>query len=92
MTNDPLALQSTRKRQTTEAFKTTYRVRAGIEGTISQAVHVSGLRDARYRGLPKTHLQHLATAAALNLIRSIAWLQEKPFAKTRISRFASLAA
>jgi len=87
-----LALQQARQRQTTESFKTAYRTRAGIEGTISQAVHVSDLRYARYRGLPKTHLQHLATAAALNLTRSIAWLQEKPFAKTRISRFAALAA
>lgn len=87
-----LALQQARQRQTTEEFKTTYRTRAGVEGTISQAVHMSGLRDARYRGLPKTHLQHLATAAALNLARSIAWLEEKPFAKTRISRFAALAA
>lgn len=87
-----LAVQLARQRQTTEAFKTTYQVRAGIEGTISQAVHISGLRHTRYHGLPKTHLQHLATAAALNLLRSIAWLQEKPFAKTRISRFAALAA
>jgi transposase len=87
-----LALQQARQRQTTPTFKTAYRVRAGIEGTISQAVHISKLRFTRYRGLPKTHLQHLATAAALNLIRSIAWLQEKPFAKTRVSRFAALAA
>ena len=87
-----VALQQARHRQTTEAFKTTYRVRAGIEGTLSQAVQVSDLRYTRYRGLTKTHFQHLATAAALNLTRSIAWLMEIPFAKTRTSRFAALAA
>jgi len=85
------ALQQARQRQTTEAFKATYRVRAGIEGTLSQAVQVSDIRYTRYRGLLKTHFQHLATAAALNLIRSIAWLLETPFAKTRTSRFAALA-
>jgi transposase len=87
-----LALQQARQRQTTETFKSQYRTRAGVEGTISQAVHSSDLRHARYRGLPKTHLQHIATAAALNLARSIAWLMEKPFAQTRKSRFAALAA
>jgi transposase len=87
-----LALLQARQRQTTEEFKTAYRARAGIEGTLSQAVHVSDLRHTRYRGLPKTHLQHVATAAALNLIRSIAWLLETPFAPTRVSRFAALGA
>jgi transposase len=32
-------------------------------------VRAFGLRQARYRGLPKTSLQHVATAAALNLDR-----------------------
>jgi transposase len=71
------ALQQARQRQTTETFKSHYRTRAGVEGTISQAVHASDLRHARYRGLPKTHLQHIATAAALNVSRSIAWLKEQ---------------
>lgn len=86
-----LALQQARQRQLTEDFKVAYRARAGVEGTISQALQLSGLRHARYRGLPKTHLQHLATAAALNLKRSIAWLLDEPFAQTRVSRFAALA-
>jgi hypothetical protein len=42
--------------------------------------------------LPKTRLQHAATAAALNLARLAAWLEERPLAPTRISRFARLAA
>ena len=87
-----IALQQARQRQTTEAFKQSYRYRAGIEGTLSQALQVSGLRDARYRGLPKTHLQHLASAAALNLSRAVSWLRDNPLATTRVSRFAALAA
>jgi transposase len=85
-----LALQQARRRQTTEDFKTSYRTRAGVEGTLSQAVQVSDIRHARYRGLSKTHLQNLATAAALDLRRCVDWLLEKPFAKTRVSRFAAL--
>jgi hypothetical protein len=69
--------------------------RAGIEETISQGVHWvppgRSLRCCRYRGLAKTALQHIATAAAINLDRIIAWLNEIPQAKTRISRFARLA-
>jgi len=39
----------------------------------------------------KTTLQHLATAAAINLDRLIAWFDEIPHAQTRKSRFARLA-
>jgi hypothetical protein len=51
-----------------------------------------GLRYARYRGLAKAHLEHVATATALNLDRVAAWLQGRPLAPTRTSRFAALAA
>ncbi|HZV82254.1 MAG TPA: transposase, partial [Geobacteraceae bacterium] len=68
-----------------------YRRRAGIEGTLSQGVRAFGLRRTRYRGLVKTHLQHLATAAAINLDRLFAWLAERPRTTTRTSRFAALA-
>ena len=47
---------------------------------------------ARYLGMSKTHLQHVVTATATNLVRLISWLDGVPFAKTRISRFAALAA
>ena len=50
-----------------------------------------GLRRTRYRGLAKTHLQHVATAAAINVDRIVAWLDERPRATTRTSRFAALA-
>ena len=85
------ALQAARQRQTTEAFQTQYAARAGIEGTLSQAVRRAGLRRARYLGLAKTHLQHLATAAALNLLRVAAWLADTPLAQTRRSAFRALA-
>jgi transposase len=86
------ALQAARARQDSQAFAATYAVRAGVEGTISQAVRTCGMRRARYVGLPKVHLQHLLTAAALNLVRVAAWLLEPPAARTRTSAFARLAA
>jgi transposase len=77
--------------QTTEAFKQRYAQRAGIEGTISQSVRALGLRQARSRGLRKTHVHEVATAAALNLGRLANWLNGIPLASTRCSRFARLA-
>ena len=53
-----------------------YKQRAGVEGTLSQGVRGFGLRRARYRGLEKTHLQHVAIAAAINVDRIVAWLDE----------------
>lgn len=55
--------------QATEAWKTKYALRAGNEGTINQALGVTGLRRARYRGLPKVRLQHALSATAVNVIR-----------------------
>jgi hypothetical protein len=46
--------------------------------------------STRYIGLERTHLQHLATAAALNLVRSMAWFNGLPRAQTRHSVFARL--
>jgi len=85
------AIQAARQRQTTPAFKAQYAARAGIEGTLSQGVRAFELRQARYRGLAKTHVQHVATAVAMNIARIVAWLQEVPRARTRQSRFAALA-
>jgi transposase len=84
------ALHSMRLRQTTEDFKKEYDTRAGIEATHAQGLRRSDLRQARYIGLAKTHFQHILTATALNLIRTIEWLAEVPLAKTRQSRFATL--
>jgi hypothetical protein len=48
------------------------------------------LRQCCHRGLPKTRLQHLALAAALNVERLAAWLDGRPHAHARTSRFATI--
>jgi transposase len=55
-------------------------------------VRAFGLRRSRYRGLAKTHLQHVVTAAAIDLARLGGWFRAIPRAATRVSRFAALAA
>lgn len=87
-----LALQAARQRQQTDEFKEQYRARAGVEGVISQATVTLDMRRARYRGQDKTHLQNVATGSAINLLRAVNWLMDKPKAKTRGSSFAALAA
>ncbi|MHB8597169.1 MAG: IS1182 family transposase [Ktedonobacteraceae bacterium] len=84
------ALQTARQRQATQEFKTAYNRRAGIEGTLSQGIRAFGLRQARYRGQTKVHLQHVLTASALNLCRIHAWLTEQPRAQTRQAAFVRL--
>lgn len=86
------ALQAARQREQTDEFKETYRKRAGVEGTISQATRTGDMRRSRYIGLAKTHLQNVAIAAAINLHRVINHLNDVPVAVTRQSRFAALAA
>jgi transposase len=66
--------------------------RAGVEGTISQAVRGFGMRTTRYRSLAKTKLQHLTPAAAINIDRFIAYKMGWPKAQTRTSHFALLMA
>jgi len=85
------ALWAARQRQTTASFKEEYARRAGVEGTLSQAIHVCGLRRAKYIGLAKTRLQHVITAAALNVVRAGAWLAGVPRAQTRQAPFVALA-
>ena len=85
------ALQLARQRLESKGGRRLYNRRAGIEGTISQGVRAFGLRKTRYRGLAKTHLQHVANAAAINLNRLVAWFDGLPGGKTRTSRFAALA-
>lgn len=85
------ALRATRQRHASPEGKQLYNRRAGIEGTISQGVRAFGVRFCRYRGLAKTHLQQVATATAINLDRLANWFHQIPHAKTRTSRFASLA-
>jgi len=85
------ALQARRDEQQTPEFRQEYARRAGIEGTLSQAVRGMGIRRARYDGLPKVQLQHVLTAVAINLVRVDAVLTQTPRGKTRRSHFARLA-
>jgi transposase len=85
-------LRAARVRQTTKDFRTRYAVRAGIEGTIAQAAVALEMRSSRYRGTHKTHLHHVATAAAINIKRLVNWWNDVPLAKVRPSRFSTLMA
>lgn len=85
-------LNTARKEQTEPTWRTKYALRAGVEGTINQALDVTGIRRARYRGLPKVRLQHAFSATALNIIRLDAhWSTENtPPALSRTSRLTRL--
>jgi transposase len=85
------ALQAARAEQATPAFQARYAIRAGIESTLSQGVRAFELRRSRYIGVAKTHLQHVATAAAIDLARLEAWWTGGTRAPTRQSSFATLA-
>ncbi|WAZ26677.1 transposase [Streptomyces cinnabarinus] len=76
--------------QTSQEWRAKYATRAGVEGTIHQAVAVTGMRRARYRGLQKTHLEHAYSAVALNLIRLDAWWNGHLLDRTRCSHLARL--
>jgi transposase len=84
------ALLAGRQREQTEEFVELYAIRAGVEGTIAQGVRSCGLRRSRYIGQARTHLQHLMTAAAMNLMRLLHWLAGEPKATTPRSAFARL--
>ena len=86
------AVAAARARLKTKAGRQLYSQRRGVEGTISQGVRAFDLRRARYRGLAKTTLQSVVTAAAVDLDRLAAWFAGRPLAPTRTSRFAALAA
>ncbi|MDQ0681852.1 hypothetical protein QFZ56_000815 [Streptomyces achromogenes] len=83
-------LDHARLQQGDEQWRAKYGTRAGIEGTIHQAVAVTGMRRARYLGLHKTHLEHVLSAVALNLIRLDAWWNGHPLDRTRVSHLARL--
>jgi transposase len=85
------ALRAARAWYASDAGQQSYKRRAGIEGTLSQGIRALGLRRTRYWGLAKTHAQHVAIAAAINIDRIVAWLGEHPRTQTRTSRFAALA-
>jgi len=71
------------------SFQADYARRAGVEGTMHQAAS-HGARRARYRGLPKTRLDHAYMACALNLLRLHAFWTGTPLDRRRTSHLARL--
>ena len=86
------ALDLARIRQETPEFRKLYAKRAGIEGTVAQAVRTCGMRQARYIGSKKLRLQAFFTATAMNVLRAVQWLAGERPASTPVSRFARLVA
>jgi hypothetical protein len=84
------ALATARAEQATAQWKARYAARAGVEGTMRQATHVTGIRRARYLGLPKTQLEHTIAATAINMIRLDAYWTGHPLDRTRTSHLARL--
>lgn len=85
-------VRARRVEQQTEAFKANFNTRAGVEGTLSEMSRAHGLRQARYRGLAKTYLQHLMIAVATNLKRVARWWAGEKRAGTRGLGLRGLAA
>jgi len=83
------AQAAARTAQDTIPFQADYARRAGVEGTMHQAVS-HGARRARYRGLPKTRLDHVYMACALNLLRLHAYWTGTPLDRRRTSHLARL--
>jgi len=76
--------------QDSDTWRKTYNARAGIEGTISEAVRGPNLRHSRYRGLAKTHLQNVFSAMAINVGRLGAHFDAKPTTQRRPTRIHEL--
>jgi len=83
------AQAAARSAETTIPFQAEYARRAGVEGTMHQAAS-HGARRARYRGLPKTRLDHAYMACALNLLRLGAFWTGTPLDRQRTSHLARL--
>ena len=77
------AVAAARAEEGTRQWKDRYKTRAGVEGLMYQATHVAGIRRARYTGLDKTRLEHLAAATAINVVRLDAWYSGRPLDRTR---------
>lgn len=84
------ALTTARAQQNTSEWKARYAARAGVEGTMRQSTHVTGIRTARYRGLPKTRLEHTLAATAINIIRLDSYWTGHPLDRTRTTHLARL--
>jgi transposase len=83
------AQAAARAAENTIPFQADYARRAGVEGTMHQAAS-HGARRARYRSLPKTRLDHVYMACALNLLRLEAFWTGTPLDRQRTSHLARL--
>jgi transposase len=83
------AQAAVRAAEKTTGFQADYARRAGVEGTMHQAAS-HGARRARYRGLPRTRLDHVYMACALNLLRLEAYWTGTPLDRQRTSHLARL--
>ena len=84
------AVAAARAGQDTRQWKDRYKTRAGVEGLMHQATCVTGIRRARYLGLDKTRLEHLAAATAINVIRLDAWYSGKPLDRSTTTHLQRL--
>jgi len=85
-----VALEAASPREQTKEFTKAYAQRAGVEGVHAQGVRRMGLRRSRYIGEPRTHLQHVVTATAMNVCRLYDWLEGISPHSTPLSHFARL--
>lgn len=76
--------------QDSDRWRKTYNSRAGIEGTISEAVRGPNLRYARYRSQAKQHLQNVFAAMAINIGRLGTWFDTQPVTRRRPTRIHEL--
>jgi transposase len=83
-------ITAARAEQATARWRRRYAVRAGVEGLMAQVTHVTGIRRARYLGLPKTTLEHNIAAVAVNLVRLDAWWTWTPLDRGRTSQLQRL--
>ncbi|HUY47177.1 MAG TPA: transposase, partial [Streptosporangiaceae bacterium] len=83
------AQAAARAAEKTIPFQADYARRAGVEGTMHQAAS-HGARRTRYRGLPKTRLDHVYMACAINLLRLHAYWTGTPLDRRRTSHLARL--
>ncbi len=59
-----------------DAFKNRYRYRAGIEGTNSRYLHMTGAKRLKYRGLERVRFAGTIKALGINLFRTAKYVQK----------------
>jgi hypothetical protein len=84
------ALTTAHAEQNTNQCKARYATRTGVEATMRQSTHTTGIRHARYPGQPKTAPEHNLAATAINVIRPDAYWTARPLDRTRSSHLTRL--